>query len=86
MIKYKTIFGFAIIKKSDFEKMRCELEHLRRLELEKNLYMPLYFGLSSELDDAKEQIKKLEKYKKLFADEVQKRLELIKLMEDKHDD
>lgn len=85
MIKHKIIFNFVVLRKSDFEKMRSELENLRIFQWKQEWYEPLYDEVKAKLDQTNERIEELEKYKKLYADEVQKRIELIRLMENKHE-
>lgn len=92
-VKFSTIFGFVVLRKPDWEKikelfkenkaMERELISLRGWQWEQEWCEPICRQLRFDLDNANKRIKELEKYKKLYADEVQKRLELIRLMEDK---
>ena len=95
-IKFSTVFGFVILRKHDWEKVQkllaekerewYELVTLRGMQWEQEMYKPLYEKLKKDYEEAIKRIEELEKYKKLYADEVQKRLELIRLMEENKND
>lgn len=84
-VKFSTIFGFVVLRKPDWEEIQCELTKFKQQQFDQECFAPLCSELSKKLNDANKRIEELEKYKKLYADEFQKRLELIRLMEDKHE-
>lgn len=89
-VKFSTIFGFVVVRKPDWEKIKAQLEEKKRMESElislrgwqweQEWYEPICRQLRFDLDNANKKIEELEKYKKLYADEFQKRLELIELI------